>query len=278
MSLPTFEQMLNSRLHIGHLASKRHPRFKPFLLTEKNKRHIINLEKTSECLREASKVMQNIVQRGGRILFVGTKKQARVAVVETAKTLEAPYMTEKWLGGTLTNFGTIYKSIKKLSKMDDFQDDIAYKNLTKKERSTIQGQRAKLEINLEGIKDIKRPPQALFIVDIKKEMTAVREAKALNIPIIAIVDSNSNPDLVDYPIPANDDAKASIKLILNYLTQAVKPSLEAWKEARENPQSQEENSGETETENPKNEFPQEGKKETKPIEKKTEEKPNSINS
>ncbi|MEM7362114.1 MAG: 30S ribosomal protein S2 [Bacteroidota bacterium] len=232
MSIPTFEKMLKSRLHVGHLASKWNPNFKPFVLTKRNERHVINLEKTQECLLDAAKVMQKIVQQGGKILFVGTKRQARTSIIEAAKALEALYITERWLGGTLTNFGTIYKSIKKLSKIDELEDDPSYKNLTKKEQSTLKGKKAKLEINLAGIREIKRPPQALFIVDIKKEITAVREAKSLGIPIIGIVDSNSDPEMVDYPIPANDDSKASIQLILEYLTQAVRPSLDIWKQAK----------------------------------------------
>lgn len=235
MSQPTLDQMLNHRLHIGHLSSKWNPRFAPFILTKKNNRHIIDLRKTQQCLQEAVKKMQEIVQRGGRILFVGTKKQARSAIIEASKQLEATYIVERWLGGTLTNFGTIYKSIKKMSKMDELQNDIAYKNLTKKEQLISQGKRLKLERNLAGIKDLKRPPQALFVVDIKREATAIQEATKLGMPIFAIVDTNTNPELVDYPIPANDDAKASISLILEYIIKEVKPSLQAWKEAKLKP-------------------------------------------
>lgn len=235
MSLPTYEEMLNKRLHIGHFASKWNPRFAPFVLTKKNDRHIINLKHTQDCLQTAAKKMQEIVQSGGKILFVGTKKQAKMAAIEASNEIEGAYIVERWLGGTLTNFGTIYKSIKKLSKMDDLQDDPAYKNLTKKEQSIIQGKRIKLQTNLAGIKDLNRLPQALFVIDIKREITAIKEAKKLNIPIFAIADTNTDPTLVDYPIPANDDSKASIQFILQYLTKEVKPSLQAWKEAKTAP-------------------------------------------
>ena len=235
MSLPTFEKMLQARIHIGHRASKWNPRFAPFILAKKNERHIIDLEKTHECLQVAVKNMQEIVKKGGKILFVGTKKQAQSAILDATEKLEAPYIIERWLGGTLTNFPTIYKSIKKLSKMDGLEDDPAYKHLTKKEQATIQGKRITLEKNLAGIKEINRLPQAIFVVDIKREATAIKEATKLGIPIFAIVDSNTNPGLVDFPIPCNDDSKAAIEVILEYLALAVAPSLQAFKDAKNAP-------------------------------------------
>lgn len=235
MSLPTFEKMLQARTHIGHRASKWNPRFAPFILTKKNERHIIDLAKTHECLQIAAKNMQEIIKKGGKILFVGTKKQAQAAIIDATEKLEAPYIIERWLGGTLTNFPTIYKSIKKLSKMDELEDDPAYKHLTKKEQAIIQGKRITLEKNLAGIKGINRLPQALFVIDIKREATAVKEATKLGIPIFAIVDSNTNPTLVDFPIPCNDDSKAAIEIILQYLALTVAPSLQAFKEAKNAP-------------------------------------------
>ena len=234
MSNLTIEQMLNNRIHIGHLSSKWNPQFAPYILTKKNERHIIDLRKTQQYLEDAIKALQEIVRNGGKVLFVGTKKQAQSAMIEAAIALEGAYITERWLGGTLTNFPTINKSIKKMTKMDDMENDVSYKNLTKKEQSIEQTKKEKLTRNLIGIKNLKRLPQALFVVDIKKEITAVREAKKLNIPVFALVDTNNNPGLVDYPIPANDDAKASISLLLDYIVAQLKPTLQAWKEAREN--------------------------------------------
>ncbi len=233
MEKPTFEELLKAGVHFGHLKRKWDPNFAPYVFMERNGIHIIDLNKTIAKLEEAQAALKQIAKSGKKILFVATKKQAKDVVAEAAKSVNMPYVTERWPGGMLTNFSTIRKAIRKMSLIDKMSEDGTLKTLSKRERLQISRQREKLEKNLGSIADLTRIPAALFIVDIKKEHIAVKEAKRLNIPTFAIVDTNSNPELIDFPIPANDDAAKSIETILKYVTQAVAEGIQERKQERE---------------------------------------------
>lgn len=220
-----YNDLLDAGVHFGHLTRKWDPKIAPYIFMERNGIHIIDLNKTIVCLEEAAEYVQNIVRSGRKIMFVATKKQAKDLVAEQAKQLRMPYVTERWLGGMLTNFATIRKSLKKMSSMEKLMKDEAYLNLAKRERLMISREKEKLEKVLGGIADLTRLPAALFVVDIKREHIAIKEAKKLNIPVIAMVDTNSNPELVDVPIPANDDAWKSIQLITQYISKAIEEGL-----------------------------------------------------
>jgi small subunit ribosomal protein S2 len=206
---------------------------------ERNGIHIIDLNKTLACLEEAAKNIQTTVRSGRKIMFVATKKQAKDIVAEEAKRLKMPFVTERWLGGMLTNFSTIRKSLKKMSSIEKLMKDEAYLNLAKRERLMISREKAKLEKVLGGIADLTRLPAALFVVDIKREHIAVKEAHKLNIPVIAMVDTNSNPEIVDFPIPANDDAWKSIQLITKYISSAIEEGLQERKKDKEDAKQKE---------------------------------------
>jgi small subunit ribosomal protein S2 len=225
MSKIKYNDLLEAGVHFGHLTRKWDPKMAPYIFMERNGIHIIDLNKTIVCLEEAAEYMQTIVRSGRKIMFVATKKQAKNIVAEQAQKLKMPYVTERWLGGMLTNFSTIRKSLKKMSSIDKLMKDEAYLNLAKRERLMISRERAKLERVLGGIGDLTRLPAALFVVDIKREHIAIKEAQKLNIPVIAMVDTNSNPELVDIAIPANDDAWKSIHLITEYISNAVEQGL-----------------------------------------------------
>lgn len=226
MNIPTFEQMLEAGVHFGHLRRKWNPAMAPYIFMEKNGIHIIDLYKTRAKLEEACNAAKQIAKSGKKILFVATKKQAKEIVQEKVKGIKMPYVIERWPGGLLTNFPTIRKAVKKMEQIDKMFLDGTVDKLSKRERLQIERQRAKLEKNLGSIADLTRLPAALFIVDIGKESIAVKEARRLGIPIIAIVDTNCNPNLVDFPIPANDDASNSIALIVGTITEAIKEGLE----------------------------------------------------
>jgi small subunit ribosomal protein S2 len=229
----TFDEMLEAGVHFGHLKRKWNPNMAPYIFMERNGIHIIDLYKTQAKLEEAAKAMKQIAKSGRRILFVATKKQAKDIVAEMAKKVNMPYVTERWPGGMLTNFATIRKAVRKMAAIDKMMTTSSWKNLSKRERLQVTRERAKLEKNLGSIADMARIPAALFIVDINKEKIAVAEARKLNIPIFAMVDTNTDPNLVDFPIPANDDASKSIALILNVVTSAVAEGLAERKMARE---------------------------------------------
>ncbi len=229
----TFDEMLEAGVHFGHLKRKWNPSMAPYIFMERNGIHIIDLYKTQAKLEEASAAMKQIAKSGRRILFVSTKKQAKDIVSEMAKKINMPYVTERWPGGMLTNFATIRKAIRKMSNIDKLITTNSWKNLSKRERLQVTRERAKLEKNLGSIADMARIPAALFIVDINKEKIAVAEARKLNIPIFAMVDTNTDPNLIDFPIPANDDASKSITLIVNVVTSAVAEGLAERKMARE---------------------------------------------
>jgi small subunit ribosomal protein S2 len=220
-----YKDLLDAGVHFGHLTRKWDPRMAPYIFMEKNGIHIIDLNKTLVCLEEASNAIKQIVRSGKKVMFVATKKQAKDLVAEEARRLNMPYVTERWLGGMMTNFATIRKSLKKMSTIDKMSKDDAYTNLAKKERLMITRQREKLEAVLGGIADLTRLPAALFVVDIKREHIAISEAKKLGIPVFALVDTNSNPNEVDFPIPANDDAFKSISLLIKAFGTAIEEGL-----------------------------------------------------
>jgi len=221
----TFDQLLEAGCHFGHLTRKWHPNMAPYIFMEKNGIHIIDLNKTLAKLEEANQAGYNLGRAGKKILFVGIKKQVKEIIGNAAKSINMPYITERWPGGLLTNFVTIRKSIKKMQQIDKMMNDPTFSNISKRERLQLARQRAKLEKTLGSIVNMVRLPSAIFVVDIVKEHIAVAEAHKLNIPVFAIIDTNANPQLVDYPIPANDDAAKSIQTILESFVESVKKGL-----------------------------------------------------
>jgi small subunit ribosomal protein S2 len=221
-----FDQLLDAGVHFGHLRRKWNPNMAPYIFTEKKGIHIIDLNKTAAKLEEAANAMRQITRSGKKVLFVATKKQAKDIVTEKVKPTGMPYVTERWSGGMLTNFGTIRRAIKKMSNIDRMKVDGTFENMSKRERLQVSRQRDKMEKNLGSIADLTRLPSALFIVDIVKEHIALAEARKLGIPTFAMVDTNSDPSLVDFPIPANDDATKSIELIVDTMIAAVQEGLE----------------------------------------------------
>ena len=226
MSRTTFDQLLQAGCHFGHLKRKWNPAMAPYIFMERNGIHIIDLNKTVVKLDEAAEILKGIAKGGKKILFVATKKQAKDIVAEKAQSVNMPYVVERWPGGMLTNFPTIRKAVKKMSNIDKLMSDGTYSNLSKREILQINRQRAKLEKNLGSISDLTRLPAALFVIDVMKEYIAVKEANRLGIPVFAMVDTNSNPRDIDYVIPANDDAKDSIEVVLNAICGAIAEGLE----------------------------------------------------
>ncbi len=233
MPKTSIQQLLDAGVHFGHLRRKWNPAMAPYIFMEKEGIHIIDLQKTQVKLEEAATALKNIAKSGRKILFVATKKQAKDIVAELVKNINMPYVTERWPGGMLTNFPTIRKAVKKMSSIDRMATDGTFDNLSKRERLQVSRQRAKLEKNLGSISDLTRLPAAMFIVDISKEHIAVHEARRLNIPIFGMVDTNSDPNLVDFPIPSNDDASKSIALILEVICSTIQEGLEERKMERE---------------------------------------------
>lgn len=233
MSRTNFNELLDAGVHFGHLKRKWNPSMAQYIFMERNGIHIIDLEKTEQKIEEAASAIKQIAKSGKKILFVATKKQAKDIVAERVKQVNMPYVTERWPGGMLTNFPTIRKAVKKMSSIDKMSTDGTFDNLSKREKLQITRQRAKLEKMLGSIADLTRLPAALFVVDITKEYIAVREAKKLGIPVIAMVDTNSDPNAVDFPIPANDDASKSISLIVDILCKAIEEGLNERKTEKE---------------------------------------------
>lgn len=233
MARTTYQDLLDAGVHFGHLTRKWDPKMSQYIFMERNGIHIIDLNKTLTKVEEAAAAIKQIVKSGRKVLFVATKKQAKDIVADYAKTVNMPFITERWLGGMLTNFATVRKSIKKMSNIDKLTKDGTYANLSKKERLMIQRERVKLETLLGGISDLNRLPAALFLIDVKKEHIAVSEALKLNIPTFAMVDTNSDPSNIDFPIPANDDATKSISLITGIIIQAIVEGLEERKREKE---------------------------------------------
>jgi small subunit ribosomal protein S2 len=233
MSQITQQELLEAGVHFGHLTRKWNPKMAPYIFMEKNGIHLIDLNKTAVKLEEAAHAIKNIVKSGRKILFVATKKQAKEMIENEAKRVNMPFITERWLGGMLTNFTTVRKSIKKLQTLDKMAVDGTYANMAKKERLMVEREKEKLRRVLGGIADLNRLPAALFIVDIKREHIAIAEAHKLNIPTFAMVDTNSDPTLVDYAIPANDDAAKSIALIARVITDAIAEGLSERKKEKD---------------------------------------------
>ena len=233
MPRTNFQELLDAGVHFGHLARKWNPKMAPYIFDQKNGIHIIDLHKSIAKIDEAANVMKQLARSGRKILFVATKKQAKEIVAEKAASVNMPFVTERWPGGMLTNFPTIRKAVKKMNTIDKMMEDGTFDTLAKRERLQITRQRAKLEKNLGSIKDLSRLPSALFVVDVQKEMNAVKEANRLNIPVIAMVDTCCDPTPVDYVIPANDDAAKSISYIVDVLCQAVAEGLNERKVEKE---------------------------------------------
>ncbi|MBO7645788.1 MAG: 30S ribosomal protein S2 [Prevotella sp.] len=226
MSRTNFDQLLQAGCHFGHLKRKWNPAMAPYIFMERNGIHIIDLNKTVVKVDEAAEALKNIAKQGKKILFVATKKQAKDVIAEKAPSVGMPYINERWAGGMLTNFQTIRKAIKKMTNIDKLTADGTYSNLSKRELLQISRQRAKLEKNLGSIADLTRLPSALFVVDIEKEHIAVKEAHRLGIPVFGIVDTNANPNFVDFAIPANDDAKDSVEVILSACCDAINEGIQ----------------------------------------------------
>lgn len=226
MQTPSYKELLDAGVHFGHLKRKWNPKMSPYIFMERKGIHIIDLNRTSECLERAANAARQIARSGRKIMFVATKKQARSIVSEAALSVGMPYVTERWLGGMMTNFSTIRKSVKKMNNIDKMLADGSVSSITKKERLTLTRERNKLEKVLGGIANLNRLPAAIFIVDIHHEHIALAEANKLGLRTFAMVDTNSDPNLVDYPIPSNDDASKSIILISQTITNAIKEGLE----------------------------------------------------
>jgi ribosomal protein S2, bacterial type len=239
-----FNQMLESSVHFGHLRRKWNPKMAPYIFMEKNGIHIIDLNQTAQKADEAANAIKQIAKSGKKVLFVATKKQAKEVVAELASKVNMPFVTERWPGGMLTNFVTIRKAVKKMNVLDKMiSENGEAAKISKRERLQISREKAKLEKNLGSIADLTRLPSAVFVIDINKEHIAVAEARRLNIPTFALVDTNCNPDLIDFPIPANDDASKSIALIMKYMCDAIEEGLKERKmdkDAREAEEAEEE--------------------------------------
>ena len=233
MTKNEIKPLLEAGVHFGHLTRKWNPNMSPYIFMEKNGIHLINLYKTATKLDEACQALSKIASSGRKILFVATKKQAKEIVSKSALDVKMPYITERWPGGMLTNFVTIRKAVKKMSAIDRTKEDGTFKSLSKKEKLQINRLREKLEKNLGSITEMTRLPGAIFVVDIRREHIAIREAQKLNIPIFAMVDTNCDPREVDYPIPSNDDASKSIALILNHISKSVQDGLSERQEQKE---------------------------------------------
>ncbi|MBU1678596.1 MAG: 30S ribosomal protein S2 [Bacteroidetes bacterium] len=240
MPLVELTQLIETGAHFGHLTRRWNPKMKPYIFMEKNGIHIIDLKKTQAAIDHAAKNLSAITAEGKRILFVGTKKQAKGVISSESKRCESHWVSERWLGGMLTNFSTIRKSIKRLQNIDKMETDGTFEKITKKERLELSREREKLRKILDGVEHLNKLPGALFIVDIKKESIAVKEALRLNIPIFAIVDTNCDPDNIDYIIPANDDAVRTIELIMRVMADAVKEGQAKAAELRANESAEKE--------------------------------------
>lgn len=229
----TTQELMEAGVHFGHLTRKWNPRMSEYIFMENNGIHIIDLNKTQKALEEAAFAIKNIVRSGRKIMLVATKKQAKDVIVEEATRLNMPYVTERWLGGMLTNFATIRKSLKKLAQIEKLMKEDAFNNIAKRERLMIAREKAKLEKLLGGITELNRLPAALFVIDVKREHIAVAEAQKLNIPVFAMVDTNSDPSDIDFPIPANDDAFKSISIVTKYIGRSIEEALMERKKDKE---------------------------------------------
>ena len=238
MEKPSYKELLDSGVHFGHLKKKWNPKMSPYIFAERKGIHLIDLNRTSECLERAGEAARQMAKAGKKILFVATKKQARQIVAEAATSVNMPYVTDRWLGGMMTNFATIRRSVKKMQNIERMLGDGSLTSVTKKERLTLTREHAKLDKVLGGIANLNRTPSAMFIVDVHHEHIAVAEAHKLNIRTLGLVDTNSDPGQVDYAIPGNDDASKSIAIITNYITGMIRLGLEDRKAAKAEKDSQ----------------------------------------
>ena len=233
MATPSYKEMLDAGVHFGHLKRKWNPKMLPYIFNETKGIHIIDLNRTTECLIEAGNAAKSMAKAGKKILFVATKKQARDIVADAAKSVNMPYVVDRWLGGMITNFSTIRRSVKKMHNIEKMLDDGSLTSVTKKERLMLTREHAKLNRVLGGISNLNRLPQALFVIDIHHEHLAIAEARKLGLKTLAMVDTNSDPNKVDFAIPANDDASKSIKIVADYIASQIKEGLEERKSAKE---------------------------------------------
>ncbi len=234
MQKPTYQELLDAGCHFGHMRRKWNPKMTPYIFTEHKGIHIIDLNRTSECMDRAAFAIKQMAKSGKKILFVATKKQAREIVQKAAESVGMPFVTERWLGGMMTNFTTIRKSVKKMQNIERMLADTSLTSITKKERLTLDRERAKMDKQIGGVANLNRIPSAVFIVDIHHEHLALAEARKLGIKTIAMVDTNSDPTLVDFPIPSNDDASKAIACITQFLAHAISEGLEERKAAKGN--------------------------------------------
>ncbi len=225
MDKPTYNQMLEAGVHFGHLKRKWNPKMRPYIFKEHKGVHLIDLNRTSECLDKAASALRQIAKSGRKIMFVATKKQARDVITQLAQSVNMPYVTDRWLGGMMTNFATIRRSVKKMNNIERMLTDATITNITKKERLTLSRERTKMDRVLGGVAALNRLPSAIFVVDTIHEHLALKEAEKLGVRTFALVDTNSDPNEVDFPIPANDDSSKSISLIASFLTNAIKEGL-----------------------------------------------------
>jgi len=232
MSRAQYQDLLQAGVHFGHMRKKWNPKMRQYIFAERKGVHIIDLNRTIECIDEAAGAARSIAKSGRKILFVATKKQARDIVTDAAKSVNMPYVTDRWLGGMLTNFSTIRRSIKKMQNIEQMLGDTTLTSITKKERLTLEREKIKLTRVLGGIANLNRLPAAMFVVDITHEHLAITEAQKLGIRTLAMVDTNSNPNLVDFPIPANDDASKSVSVITDIMVGAIKEGLQDRKQAK----------------------------------------------
>lgn len=232
MEKPTYKDLLDAGVHFGHLKKKWNPKMAPYIFKEIKGIHIIDLNRTLESMERAANAMRSIAKSGRKIMFVATKKQARDIVMKAAQSVDMPFVTERWLGGMMTNFATIRRSVKKMQNIERMLNDASLTSITKKERLTMSREYAKLEKQLGGIANLNRLPAAVFIVDIQHEHIAVAEAHRLGLRTFGMVDTNSDPNQVDFAIPANDDASKSIAIITNYMAEAIRQGLEERKQSK----------------------------------------------
>ncbi|MCB0552813.1 MAG: 30S ribosomal protein S2 [Phaeodactylibacter sp.] len=232
MEKPTYKELLDAGVHFGHLKKKWNPKMSPYIFMERKGIHIIDLNRTIDCMERAAHAMRSMARGGKKIMFVATKKQARDIVADAARSVGMPYITDRWLGGMMTNFSTIRRSVKKMNNIERMLTDGTLTSVTKKERLTLERERLKMDRVLGGIANLNRLPSAIFIVDIHHEHIAVAEANKLGLRTFGIVDTNSDPNQIDYPIPGNDDASKSIAIITNYMAEAIRQGLEERKQAK----------------------------------------------
>lgn len=232
MTKPTYKELLDAGVHFGHLKKKWNPKMSPYIFMERKGIHIIDLNRTVECMDRAANAMRQLAKSGKKVMFVATKKQARDIISEAARSVGMPFVADRWLGGMMTNFATIRRSVKKMQNIERMLGDGTLTSVTKKERLTLTREREKLDKVLGGISNLNRLPAAIFVVDIQHEHIAIAEAQKLGIRTFGIVDTNSDPNQVDYPIPGNDDASKSIKIITDYMVQAIQAGLEERKSVK----------------------------------------------